>query len=371
MDLRILEKSPDLTPFLVRLYDSQNNYDHTHNQNPEAGTELAGVIGELVEKDMGPFEQEMVSDLLISLLRQAEKDLRQALAQRLSTIENAPLRVILHIANDEISVARPVLQTSSVLSDLDLLYIIKGKSPEYWQAIASRKNLSNSVMDVLAETRDAKTAHVLAGNTDIRLTLKAANIIGTMAEGDENLARPLLMRSDLPEEIARHLYAYVGQELKSYIKGHFGDQGQQFEQNVDDVLFEFVDSSKTRKFMPTENMMIAAKAMAEAGHLTMISIMAPLERGQYASFIAMFSQLSGLSAEDSYDLFSDSSARMLAITCRALGLSKGELARIYMMTQRIRSEDRIVDHQELMRAISTFENITVEKARAATHIFSL
>jgi uncharacterized protein (DUF2336 family) len=272
------------------------------------------------------------------------------------------------MANDEIEVAKPVLTDSPVLSDLDLLYIIKGKTPEYWQAIAQRGGLSDGVINTLAETREEATARILTDNKNIRLTLKAANIIGTMAETDESLAKPLLMREDLPEEIARHLYQYVGAELKNYIRDYFGVQEEAISSAIDEVILELGEDNTRHKFMPTEAMVESAKMLAATGQLTLQATMAPLQRGQFATFIAMFSQLSGLSPQNTHDILSDASGKMLAISCRAMNLTKGDLARIYMMTQRIRSEDRIVDHQELMRALSAFDNLSVEKARSVTHI---
>ena len=108
--------------------------------------------------------------------------------------------------------------------------------------------------------------------------------------------------------------------------------------------------------------------MAQFRQGSVIQIPEPLQRGQFGTFIALFSEFSGLSPQNTHDVLCDASGKMLAITCRALDLSKGDLSRIYMMTQRLRSEDRVVDHQELLRALSVFDNISVEKAQAVTHI---
>ncbi|MDB5490479.1 MAG: hypothetical protein JWO78_328, partial [Micavibrio sp.] len=124
-----------MAPILVRLYESQKLYSLASDETPAARAELTGAIAALLEKDLPVGERELVSDLLINLMRQAEKDLREALSERLSTMEHAPLRIVLHMANDEISIARPVLRHSPVLSDLDLMYIIKSKDASYWQEI--------------------------------------------------------------------------------------------------------------------------------------------------------------------------------------------------------------------------------------------
>lgn len=363
MDLRLFEKSPDVTPILVRLYDNHRLYSLAKDETPLARAELTGAVVELLEKDLGPRERELISDVLISLMRQAESDLRQALSERLAVIETVPLRVALHIANDEITVATPMLKSSAAFSDLDLLYIIKGKGAEYWRAIAARAGLSDGVMNVLAETREPGTAMVLAQNDKIHLTRRTAEILGDMAEGSEELARPLLMRSDLPDVVARHLYEYVGQELRQYIRDYFGVQDKVVLNAVDDVVFEFSDGNRRKMFMPTYQATEAADLMARAGRLNLHVIMETLQRGQFGSFIAMFSRHYHIPVRTVHEIMSEQGGKSLAITCKALNLTKGDLSRIYMMTQRLRSEDRIVDHKELLKSLSAYDRVDQAQAR--------
>lgn len=363
MDLRLFEKSPDVTPILVRLYDNHRLYSLAKDETPLARAELTGAVVELLEKDLGPRERELISDVLISLMRQAETDLRQALSERLALIETVPLRVALHIANDEISVATPMLKSSGVLSDLDLLYIIKGKGAEYWRAIAERARLSDGVMNVLVETREMGTAVALASNDKIHLTRKAVDVLSNLAETSETLAKPLLMRTDLPEGVARNLYQFVSQELRQYIRDYCGIQGAEIDAAVEDVILEFVDGNNNKLFMPTYQTMEAVESMAKTGRLSLHSVMEALQRGQYSSFIAMFAKYSGLSVRNTHELLSEVNGKTLAIACKALNLTKGDLSRIYMMTQRLRSEDRIVDHNELLKALSAYDRVSQEQAR--------
>lgn len=367
MDPRLFSQSPDVAPILVRLYDSHRLYSLAKDETPLARAELTSAVVELLEKDLGPRERELISDVLISLMRQAERDLRQAISERLSVIEGAPLRVVLHIANDEIGVAEPMLKNSEVLSDLDLLYIIKGKTPEYWTAIASRRRLSDGVMNVLADTRDSETIKTLSANDGLRLSRHVLEIACEMAEQSEGIARPLLMRSDVPETIARRLYACVGSELKNYIRDYYGLHDLAASDAVDDIVLEF-SGAKQNPFMPSQNAIEAADLFAKTGKLSLQNMMDVLQRGQYASFIAMFARFSGLAVGQVHEMLQESSGKVLAITCRALQLSKGDLSRIYMMTQRVRSADRIVDHKDMMRCLAVYDKIELATAREITGI---
>ena len=371
MDSRLFEKSPDVAPLLVRLYDSHKLYELATDDTPVARAELTSAVAELLETDLAPREQELISDVLISLMRQAERDLREALSERLSVIDTVPLRIALQLANDDISVATPVLQKSNVLSDMDLLYIIKAKTAGYWQAIAARRGMSDQLINVLADTRDVSTARVLVDNKAIRLPMHAMSVIGEMVVANEELGKPLLMRQELPESIARRLYSVVGAELKHYIRDYFGAFAGPASDAVDDVMLEFTEAivSATRPvdlpaFMPGASMIAAAHAYKEKGRLSVNTMMETLQRGQYASFIAMFSVYAGMDAKIVHEMISESGGHRLAVACKALGVQKTDMTRFYMLSQRVRSSDRIINQGELMSAIRAYDKVTVASAQS-------
>lgn len=370
MDSRLFEKSPKVAPLLVRLYDSHKLYELATDDTPLARAELTSAVADLLEAELAPREKELISDVLISLMRQAEKDLREALSERLSVIDTVPLRIALHLANDDISVAAPVLKKSNVLSDMDLLYIIKAKTSAYWQAIAGRRGMSEQLINVLADTRDVPTAGVLVRNDAIHLPVHAMSVIGEMVPDHEELAKPLLMRQELPEDIARRLYSVVGAELKHYIRDYFGAFAGPAADAVDDVMLEFGEAiaSATRPvdmpaFMPGASMIAAAKAYKEKGRLSVNTMMDTLQRGQYASFIAMFAEYAGMDVRTVHDMVSEAGGHRLAVACKALGVQKTDMTRFYMLTQRVRSADRIIDQSELLSAIRAYDKVTVTSAQ--------
>lgn len=98
-----------MAPLLVRLYDAQKIHGMVDNDTPEARAELIEAVSELVGAELNVQEQELLSDVLIALIRQANTDMRLALSERISVLDSAPLRLVLHLANDEIDVASPIL----------------------------------------------------------------------------------------------------------------------------------------------------------------------------------------------------------------------------------------------------------------------
>lgn len=364
MDMRLFDKSPQVASLLVRLYDSHKVYDLARDDDPLARAELTSAVAELLENHvhLNNREQELLSDVLIGLMRQAEADLRSALAERLSVIESAPLRLILNLANDDIEIARPILSRSVVLSDLDLIYIVKSRGPTHWQAIASRAQLSPHIIDVLADRKDKGTAIALSENDRIQLTAHALEVLSGMARENEEVAKPLLMRSELPEAIVRRLYDHVGQDLRHYIRDYYGIFSGEVASAIDEIMLEFTSSDHEDRFMPNDKVLLAARQYAAKGKLTLSAMMQTLKRGQITSFIAMFAVYTGIPAHTIHDYLRQSCGKGMAVICRAQGIQKNDFAMIFLLTNRMRSEHRIISQADMMDVIAYFDKIRPEVA---------
>ncbi len=364
MDLSFLDKSSNVTPLLVKLYDSQQLDNLAKDEKPIARAELTSAVSELLDMDLSPREGELIADVLIGLMRQAELDLREALAEKLSLVENVPLRLVLQLTNDEIDVAGPMLSRSPVLGDLDLIYTIKSKGPAYWQAIAKREEMSNQVINLLTDTRDLDTAITLAKNEQITLTEHAVVVMSDMAQKSDDLAMPLLRRDEVTSDVAKKLFNFVGEQVKAYITEEYGVQAGSIADSVDEVIVELVEANRAvSEFAPTENMLKAADRYKEKGLLTSKLMLGTLRRGQIQAFVAQFAKFSGLNAETTLEIMSQSSGQGLAVACKAYELSKEDFVSIFLLTNRIRNSGRMVDLNDLSKAINYFTKIKSNVAR--------
>ncbi len=363
MDLSFLDKSSGVTPLLVRLYDSHKLYGLAKDKKPMARAELTSAVSALLEMDLSPRESELIADVMIALMRQAEKDLRQALAERLSMIDKAPLRLILQIANDEIDIAGPVLRNSNVLGELDLLYIIKSKGGEYWREIAARKQLSDHVMNILADTRDFDTAITLAENTDINLTQHTVTVLSELAQKNEDIAVPLLRRDDISTDIVTKLYQFVSQEMKSYIVENYDVDTDLLTNAIDDIVLELVEVAEENQFAPTPAVIKSVERFKEKGLLTVKMMLATLKRSQMQTFVAMFAKYTGLPVDTVISILKQSSGQGLAVACRAFDISKQDFISLYLLSNRLRNGGKMVDLKEITRAITYYDRIQPDIAK--------
>jgi uncharacterized protein (DUF2336 family) len=363
MDLGFLDRSSNVTPLLVRLYDSHKLYGLAKDRKPMARAELTDAVCDLLGMDLSPREGELVADVLIELLRQAERDLRRALSERLSVMDKVPLRLILQIANDEIDIATPVLKNSPVLGDLDLIYIIKAKTSEYWQAIAARAAMSAQVMDMLADTGDFETALALAQNNKITLTHHTALMLSDMAQGSEDLAAPLLRRADVPAELAGKLYQHVGQALKQYILDNYEVTDAVLTGAIDDIVMELTSADDDTALVPSAAMISVAERYKEQGLLNIALMLATLRRGQVGSFVAQFAKFTGLAPKTVAEIMAQPNGQGLAVACKAFGILKPDFISIYLLTGRVRGPGRTADLGEMNRAVEYFNRIDEKVAQ--------
>jgi len=358
----------DISPLLVGLYDSHKEYARTGESQPQFKEVICQQMADILSVSSRVVDREMVTDVLVTLLRQSETDLKAAMAERLALIENAPLRLLLQLLNDDISVAKPVILKSQVLNDLDLLYIIQSRDTTFWQVIAERKNLNENVVDALADTHDVPTAKKLVANDTIQFSKFAMGILEGLAKENEDLARPLLQRPDVPEHIARALYQLVGQELKIALEEKSveilgAEKAAVVADIVHDVVGEFAQDSKAYGYMPTEAMMRAADLFLRQGKLDVHLMLRTLKRGQASSYVAQLSTYSGLSPDIVISLLQQKNGQGLAVIARACGIKRQEFAMLFVLTRQVFDKSEDVSAAMTIRAHEYFDKISVDLAR--------
>lgn len=345
-----------VTPILVKLYDTHRLYALARDRTPAARSALAQLVVDLLGNDLAPRESELIADILIDLIRQAEKDLRCALADRLAMLGAAPLRVILQLATDEIDVARPVLERSPVLGERDLIYIIKSKGAEYWRAIASRKDLGESALDALADTCDLSTAQTLVENRDVRLTGHALEVFGVLARKSARLAGPLLLRPEIPSDLAAALYKAASEDIQSHVTQKFGLPESAVRKSLEEILKEF-SGQAGESGRPTQAMMEMARGAKGRDLITLPIMIETLGRGQVASFVALMSVYAEIEPEVMVSILEQASGDRLAGLCRALGIDRADFLNIFRLSQRLRGNNGVTTGHDLARAQSAFGRI--------------
>lgn len=363
-------KSGDLNNLLVGLYDTHRDYNRVQSGDPAFKEALCVQMTDLLSATNRVADREMITDVLIALLRQSSIDLKAALAERLSTLECVPLRLLLQLINDDIAVARPILKSSPALNDLDLLYIIQSRDTTFWQVIAGRRAICENVVDALVDTHDVPTARVLIDNDTITLSGYSVGVLNDMAQTARELAQPLLSRKDVPETVSRALYELVGEAITSSLDS-VADRGEMsFDDVADvrrvvrDVIVEFSNPyPDSSDFIPTPAMMRASEMFMEQGKLNPVLMLRTLIRGQVSSFVAQLSVYCQLPVAVVVPVLRQQDGKSFALAARSCDMSRAEFVALFEQVQRHVQRKIEDDVKNRDKAAGYFDRLTVDIAR--------
>jgi len=324
---------------------------------PRGRYALANAVSNFFEHDdLNSMERHLVIEIMMKLINRTEIDLREALAERLSVLENVPAEVIIFLANDVISVARPILEQSPVLNDADLVYIISSKSAEYWQSIARRERLNPLVVRRLVDTGDTGTAASLADNAHIVLHRNTLGRLIKASLTQESMHASLLRRPEIDAELAGELYACVSKALRREITQRFNLSPAVIEVALDNLVAELCqETNGVRKV--TSEMATLARRLRERGEITPVQMIKTLRRGQMSFFIALFAEQLGLAHQFVMMLMKKDAGKSFGVACRSVGMMKSEFASIYLLSSTLRSGEKAVDQKELAEALKHYDTI--------------
>jgi uncharacterized protein (DUF2336 family) len=152
-----------------------------------------------------------------------EIEARAELAERISSIDKAPRRLIRRLAIDDIAVARPVLERSSVLTNDDLVQIAKSRGQTHLHAISKRPNLAAPVTDVIVQRGEAPVLHEVTRNKGAVFSGAGLQTLAEKSRFDGELLTTLGKRNDLPPDIMRDIKQRVMEKIGNEMAGKYSE----------------------------------------------------------------------------------------------------------------------------------------------------
>ena len=285
-----------------------------------------------------------------------EMSVRQHLAEQLAGVDAAPHGLVTKLANDEIEVARPVLQESGVLRDEDLLEVIKIRSQGHLLAVSVRDNVSERVSDGLVARGDDAVLVSLAGNKGAQLSRAAMETMMSRAEENEALHEPLVMRSDVPPDLLKKIYSHVSSALRDHILNSGLDVSQ-----VDGLMAETLDwfqSGEKDMPSPAEKFIIRKEKLNQLNKELLLKL---AQQGKIQEFIAGVARLGKLDLATARRAILDQGGEKLAVVCKAIDFDAAAYSNLLILTDpdRNRSED------ERDALLGVYGRITMEAAQRA------
>jgi uncharacterized protein (DUF2336 family) len=288
-------------------------------------------------------------DVILSKVAESvEIALRREIAEKLADVKTAPRNLIKQLAGDDITVARPVLERSSVLSEEDLVRIIRQRGQDHMQAIARRRNVPEAVSSELVERGGKDVLISLAENQGATIGQDTLQKLVQHSRTVTELQGPMAGRFDLPPQLLTQMYFFVSSALKREIL------------NRSDML----DPSLIDEAVENNRAKIISKAVTEVeadvssahrfiedrvrtNSLNESLLKELIEARRSTEFLLGFAHYVGVDTSTAQRILADRSWESLALACRAANLERSTFAKIVFGLQRGESEQnkalRILD----------------------------
>ena len=329
-------------------------------------SELFNTITDFLERrhsELSPNELALMSDILEKLLNDVETTVRKKLALRLAENKNAPVDLIILLANDQIEVAKPVLSLSKLLSDEELIKIIRHKTVQHQLGIASREQLSSNISSELIAIGNTKTLVMLLNNHKANIDKDSLSILVEKSKNNTPIQPPLIERPDLPKELAAKMYQWVSLSLKQSILTNL----QLSEADIDDLLKTTVDEVNkegTIQMTKEKSEILLVNKLHKAGRLQPAFLMKCLNQGQISLFEVAFSKLVNVPQKIMRSFLYDRGAEALAVSCCAAEIDRSVFLTIYRLTRAAQNIDPELSDDEKASAFEYFKSLDKRKALA-------
>ena len=215
------------------------------------------IAGRYCEEDVATF-----GEVIDRLADEIEFAARAQLAERLATMDNAPIKVIHKLAfDDAIEVAGPVLRDAERLDDDALVVNASIKSQAHLLAISQRRSIAEDVTDVLVERGDREVINSVARNHGARFSGAGFLHMVKRAEGDSILAENLGLRKDIPRGVFQQLIAKASDDVKNRLAQERPGMFDEIQDSVVDVAGDLQS-----KFGPVSRGYFVAKRVVSIQH---------------------------------------------------------------------------------------------------------
>jgi len=145
---------------------------------------------------------------------------RRALSESLRSARHLPHDVALRLANDVEAVALPILTDSPVITEDDLVELVRRGSTRTQEAIASRNDVSEPLANTLVNEGSESAVAALMGNHQARIAAGSLDAALDRFAASDKVKASMVHRASLPAAIAERLVVMVSDRLQSYLVSH-------------------------------------------------------------------------------------------------------------------------------------------------------
>lgn len=294
------------TSFSGHVYLSQEDVTRLLTEtSPEARIDVMQRVaanhaeGKLDSKEMAVAEQ-----IFRLLVNDTEAYVRAALADKIKDNPYIPRDIVFALAKDVEEVALPVLRISEVLTDTDLMELIKS-SPEINRlvAIAERQRVSSRVSGALIDTGYEKVVARLLDNQGAQISDSSYQKILKDFEQNQDITASLARRSGLPLTVVEKLVNIVSDTLVEQLKQKYqwgAALTQESDQLREATVLKLLDSG-----VGESDTLSLVDQLHAAARLSPSLIVTALCRGHFHFFESSLAKMASIPVSNAHALVND------------------------------------------------------------------
>jgi uncharacterized protein (DUF2336 family) len=294
---------------------------------------MMGVVALCRAQPPGAAAEPVLGDIFLKLVRDAEMNIRQVLAENLADAAWVPRALLDLLMLDEIEIARPLIARSPLMRDEDLLRVLIEATIEHQIEVARRPRLSARVADAVIDTGEPAPLTALAGNETAEISEGGLQRLIEEARRVAALRVPLSRHPRLNRRLAQTLFNLVGDALKEDLQSRFAEAGPMLAPAITAAIENAIDRPR-----PAMTVLLAPSGagggdrdemdrrlvdkLARSGQLRPGFLIRAAREKQLGLFEHALATLSGHPLSQIRDAVRRSSAHALYLACAGVGIDR-------------------------------------------------
>jgi len=336
-----------------------------YSKRASGRTELFNSITEMMEHrhhELTVNERLLMSEILEKLLTNIEMNVRINLANRLASDKEAPIDLIILLANDQIEVAKSVLSVSQLLTDDELIKIIHHKTLQHQLSIAGRSHLSSDISRELVTVGNTKTLLALINNHKANIDEATLSLLVEKSKDNIHIQPPLIERPDLPRGMSLKMYQWVSDNLKKTILNGLKLEESEINDLIEQTIEDLQEKDDKGHSQEKSEILLVNK-LYDAGKLSPGFLIKCLNNGQSSLFEIAFSKLINIPNNIIRSFLYNRGPEALAVSCCAAGIDRSVFLSIYELTRTAQNMPAKISPDEIAIAFEHFKKLDKKRSQ--------
>lgn len=318
---------------------------------------------------VAPQDRSMGGDILLDMLFHASDEEKLLCSTRLASLSEAPRRVLRYLAQNELEIARPLLEQSDAFDGSDLLEILDHVSMEHRMLIAQRKRVPIVVCDHLARRAEVSVVKALVLNKGAEFSETAMDILVDRSRKEAGLYQLLIGRLELKPAQAMAMFWWSDRDTRRIIlQRHAADRAEMVSMCAD--VFAIAASEGWSDPVARKTLQLIERRQRNRAAIDRSpyedlegAVEAAAKDGMSPELVQEIGYLAGIKPVTSAKILSDTGGEGIAVLCKATGLKKPSLRNFWTALKRpLQSDDGEPDPM-FAHLEETYDLLSVAKAQ--------